>query len=105
MTQDTSKFTTSELWSYLREIFSQRIVYLDGAMGTTLQQYKLSEEDYRGERFKKHVSNLRNNSDILNLTQPKIVREIYKVSNMTNLRPMRRVGSISSRLIPSTGPK
>lgn len=63
-----NKLTTEEVWTYLRKIFAERIVCLDGAMGTSLQAYKLSEEDYRGERFKTHSSNLRNNSDILNLT-------------------------------------
>ncbi len=79
MSNNPEKLTTPEVWTYLRDIFGKRIVYLDGAMGTTLQQYKLSEEDYRGTRFKLHSSNLRNNSDILNLTQPGIVKEIYKV--------------------------
>ena len=41
---------------------------LDGAMGTTLQKYKLQEEDFRGEKFRAHPSFLRNNSDILNIT-------------------------------------
>ena len=47
-------FNVEELWTYLRKIFDERIVVLDGGMGTQLQTYKLQEEDYRGdiEEFK-----------------------------------------------------
>lgn len=47
-------------------------------MGTMVQTYKLQEEDYRGERFKNHKVNLKNNNDVLNLTQPHIIKEIHK---------------------------
>ena len=43
-----------------------------------VQTYRLQEEDYRGERFKSHPINLKNNNDILNLTQPHIIKEIHK---------------------------
>ncbi|HEY8555281.1 MAG TPA: homocysteine S-methyltransferase family protein, partial [Burkholderiales bacterium] len=50
---------------------------LDGAMGTMIQRYRLSEADYRGERFADHPGELRGNNDLLVLTQPKIVRDIH----------------------------
>ena len=62
----------------LRKILDRRIMIIDGAMGTMIQQYKLSEEDYRGERFKSHESSLRGCNDLLSLTQPHIIEEIHK---------------------------
>ena len=65
---EVKEFSIDELFKYLHKIFDERIVYLDGAMGTTLQKYKLKEEDFRGGQFRDHPSFLRNNSDILNIT-------------------------------------
>ena len=59
---------------YLRE----RILIIDGAMGTMIQRHKLKEEDYRGERFKDWPSDLKGNNDLLCLTQPQIIRDIHK---------------------------
>lgn len=56
---------------------SKRILVLDGAMGTMIQQYKLEEEDFRGKRFSDHSAALKGNNDILVLTRPQIVREIH----------------------------
>jgi 5-methyltetrahydrofolate--homocysteine methyltransferase len=67
-----------QLFKDLDELFKSRIAIIDGAMGTMVQTYKLQEEDYRGERFKDHKINLKNNNDVLNLTQPQIIREIHK---------------------------
>ena len=50
---------------------------LDGAMGTSIQNYKLSESDYRGDRFKDHHKDLRGNNDLLSITQPGIIKEIH----------------------------
>ena len=61
----------------LPEILQQRIVIIDGAMGTMLQTRKLTEGDYRGTRFADHRIDLRGNGDVLNLTQPDVVREIH----------------------------
>ena len=61
----------------LKKLFEERIVILDGAMGTMIQQYKLEEEDFRGEEFKNHHINLKNNNDALNITRPEIIKEIY----------------------------
>ncbi|MFT5136493.1 MAG: 5-methyltetrahydrofolate--homocysteine methyltransferase, partial [Arenicella sp.] len=55
----------------LKEIMAQRILVLDGAMGTMIQRRKLEEEDYRGERFKDWPSSLKGMNDLLVLTQPK----------------------------------
>jgi len=62
----------------LKELLSQRILILDGAMGTMLQRHKLQEEDFRGARFASHPSDLRGNSDLLVLTRPEIVSGIHE---------------------------
>ena len=64
----------AQLHSLLRE----RIVLLDGAMGTMIQSYRLTEADYRGERFCDWPSDLRGNNDLLSLTQPQIISEIHR---------------------------
>lgn len=51
---------------------------LDGAMGTMIQQYKLEEEEYRGERFKDYPSSVKGNNDLLSITQPQIIEEIHR---------------------------
>jgi len=55
-----------------------RVLVLDGAMGTMIQQYKLDEEDYRGERFKNHPSELKGCNDLLSLTKPSVISEIHR---------------------------
>ncbi len=62
----------------IRERLNQKILIIDGAMGTMIQRYKLSEADYRGERFKDYPYDLKGNNDLLCLTQPGIVRDIHK---------------------------
>jgi 5-methyltetrahydrofolate--homocysteine methyltransferase len=61
----------------LPDLLKQRILILDGAMGTMIQRYKLEEQDYRGERFAGWQSDLKGNNDLLLLTQPKIIRDIH----------------------------
>ncbi|EDN67406.1 5-methyltetrahydrofolate--homocysteine S-methyltransferase [Beggiatoa sp. PS] len=61
----------------IQSLLEQRILILDGAMGTMIQQHKLEEEDYRGERFKKWTCDLKGNNDLLSLTQPHIIKEIH----------------------------
>lgn len=63
--------------SKLQEILKERILILDGAMGTMLQAYKFSEEDFRGERFKDYPSPLQGNNDLLSLTQPQAIKDIH----------------------------
>ncbi|MCA8937610.1 MAG: homocysteine S-methyltransferase family protein, partial [Planctomycetes bacterium] len=62
----------------LEKLLQQRILIMDGAMGTMLQRFMLDEKDFRGERFKDHPSNLQGNSDILCLTAPQIVLDIHR---------------------------
>ena len=62
----------------ISEILKKRILVLDGAMGTMIQKYKFSEEDYRGERFKDYAHPLQGNNDLLSLTQPDTIREIHE---------------------------
>lgn len=61
----------------LEKILKERIMVIDGAMGTMIQRYNLQEEDYRGVRFKDYDSSLKGNNDLLSLTQPHIIREIH----------------------------
>ena len=63
--------------SLLDSLLKQRIVILDGAMGTMIQGYKLSEAEYRGQRLRDHAHDLKGNNDLLVLTQPQIIREIH----------------------------
>ncbi len=60
------------------DALEQRIVILDGAMGTMVQQYKLQEADYRGTLFATHPKHLKNNNDILCLTRPDIIKKIHR---------------------------
>jgi 5-methyltetrahydrofolate--homocysteine methyltransferase len=62
----------------LMDALQLRILVLDGAMGTMIQRYKLSETEYRGERFADWPSDLRGNNDLLTLTQPNVIREIHR---------------------------
>src|SRR5438876_5889560 len=62
----------------LDRLFQQRIVIFDGSMGVMLQHKGLSDEDLRGERFRNHPKPLRNNSDVLCLTQPEIVSQVHR---------------------------
>jgi 5-methyltetrahydrofolate--homocysteine methyltransferase len=61
----------------LRKLLAQRLLVIDGAMGTMIQGYKLEEAHYRGERFASWHKDLKGNNDLLVLTQPQIIREIH----------------------------
>ena len=63
--------------SAIKQTLQDRILVLDGAMGTMLQQYNFTEEDYRGERFKDFKHPLKGNNDLLSLTQPKAIAEVH----------------------------
>jgi len=65
---------TAEIEGLLRE----RILVIDGAMGTMIQTYRLEEAGYRGERFKDSPHDLKGNNDLLSITQPKIIQEIHR---------------------------
>ncbi|MBS0449014.1 MAG: homocysteine S-methyltransferase family protein [Proteobacteria bacterium] len=62
----------------LPQILQDRIVILDGAMGTMIQRYKLAEADYRGERFQDHPKDLKGNNELLQFTRPDVIREIHE---------------------------
>ena len=61
----------------LPALLAQRIVIIDGAMGTMIQRYKLGEADYRGQRFAGHAKDLKGNNEMLQLTRPDVLREIH----------------------------
>lgn len=61
----------------LKEQLNKKILILDGAMGTNIQKLNLTEEDYRGERYKSHSVELKGNNDILSITNPEIIRKIH----------------------------
>ena len=64
--------------SKIEELLQERILVLDGAMGTMLQRYKFTEEDFRGERFKDWPIPLQGNNDLLSLTQPQAIAEVHR---------------------------
>ena len=62
----------------LYQLLQERILILDGAMGTMIQRYALEEEDFRGVYFKERPGSLKGNNDLLNITRPEIILEIHK---------------------------
>ena len=73
-------FDVEKLWAYVKKSFDERIVLLDGGMGTQIQTYKLEEADYRGgiEEFEKCPKEMKNNNDLLNITRKELVTEIHE---------------------------
>jgi 5-methyltetrahydrofolate--homocysteine methyltransferase len=61
----------------IREELKKRILIIDGAMGTMIQRYDLTEEDFRGERFKNHPCDVKGNNDLLSITRPDIIKKIH----------------------------
>ena len=61
----------------LQDALKERVLVLDGAMGTMVQRYKLGESDYRTERFKDHPVNVKGNNDLLSITQPFVIQDIH----------------------------
>jgi 5-methyltetrahydrofolate--homocysteine methyltransferase len=68
----------NELNTGIRKELEKRVLVIDGAMGTMIQQYKLEEKDYRGKRFTDWHKDLKGNNDLLSITQPQIIRTIHK---------------------------
>ncbi len=62
----------------LKKSLKERILVMDGAMGTMIQNHRLSEEEFRGEKFKNWTQDIKGNNDILSITQPDIIRDIHK---------------------------
>ena len=69
---------TSQVEDKLRALLAKRILYLDGAMGTMIQRHTLVEEDFRGDYFKDAKIDLKGNNDLLSLTRPDIISDIYR---------------------------
>lgn len=67
----------SPAFAGLEELMQSRIVFIDGAMGTCIQRYKLKEEDYRGTYYEKHTDELKGNNDLLVLTRPDVIASIH----------------------------
>ncbi|MEM9720344.1 MAG: methionine synthase [Bacteroidota bacterium] len=63
---------------YLNSLLEDRILILDGAMGTMIQRHKLEEKDFRGERFADHPGQLKGNNDLLSITRPQLIKDIHK---------------------------
>ncbi|HEY0262556.1 MAG TPA: homocysteine S-methyltransferase family protein, partial [Chitinophagales bacterium] len=61
----------------LTDVAAKRILILDGAMGTMIQRYTLTEEDFRGDYFKGHKSPLKGNNDLLSITRPDVIKAIH----------------------------
>ena len=74
----TTTLPNHESDTLLRELFTRRIALLDGAMGTMIQRHPLTEEDFRGERFKNHGQDLKGNNDILSITRPDVIKGIHR---------------------------
>jgi 5-methyltetrahydrofolate--homocysteine methyltransferase len=74
----TMKPVTYTRGQQLPELLDKRILILDGAMGTMIQRFKLTEADYRGDRFQDHPKDLKNNGDLLVLTRPDVIRDIHE---------------------------
>ena len=69
---------TQNTLATLKKLLSERIVIIDGAMGTMIQRHKLEEADYRGEQFKDWASDIKGNNDLLSITQPHIIEGIHR---------------------------
>jgi 5-methyltetrahydrofolate--homocysteine methyltransferase len=64
--------------SKIKDLLQEHILVLDGAMGTMLQRYNFSEEDYRGNRFKDYPTSLKGNNDLLSITQPQAIADVHR---------------------------
>jgi len=73
----SAKRLNAERIMSIREELEKRILIIDGAMGTMIQRYTLTEEDFRGERFKNHPCDVKGNNDLLNITRPDIIKAIH----------------------------
>jgi len=71
-------YKNPELVAELERLLSEKILVLDGAMGTMIQAFEFDEDDFRGERFKDHPLPLRGNNDLLTLTQPEKIAGIHR---------------------------
>ncbi len=72
------KVSENAAFEKLRGLFSERIVFLDGAMGTMIQRHKLEEEDFRNEELSRVSKDLKGNNDLLSITRPEVIKEIHR---------------------------
>ena len=75
----------------IQDVLKERILVLDGAMGTMLQRHKFTEEDFRGERFKDWEHPLQGNNDLLSLTQPEAMEDLVYELNYESARIAKAV--------------
>jgi len=75
----TTKENNRNYSQSIQQAIKERILVLDGAMGTMLQRYKFEEEDFRGKRFKDFPHPLKGNNDLLSITQPKAVKQVHRL--------------------------
>ena len=93
MTDRTQRLTA------LRASVAQRILVLDGAMGTMIQTYALDESDFRGELLRAHPKDLRGNNDLLTLTRPDVIAEIHRA--YLEAGADRKIGILVESLVPA----
>ena len=74
----STKVIKSDVFKFLNDLCKERIVFMDGAMGTMIQKYRFEEDDYRGNKFKKHNIDLKGNNDVLNITNIEAIKDIHK---------------------------
>ena len=86
----------------IEEILAERILVLDGAMGTMIQRYNLTDEDFRGLKFKNHMYDLKGNNDILSLTRPDIIKAIHKEYLVQELILLRQILLVQLVLLKQT---
>ena len=67
----------SQVWDHIEKAIKERVLMLDGAMGTMLQKQKLTEDDFRGQRFRTWNIPLKGNNDLLCLTKPEAVKKVH----------------------------
>eukprot|EP00195_Chlamydomonas_chlamydogama_P006915 CAMPEP_0202913402 /NCGR_PEP_ID=MMETSP1392-20130828/60398_1 /ASSEMBLY_ACC=CAM_ASM_000868 /TAXON_ID=225041 /ORGANISM="Chlamydomonas chlamydogama, Strain SAG 11-48b" /LENGTH=184 /DNA_ID=CAMNT_0049604647 /DNA_START=63 /DNA_END=613 /DNA_ORIENTATION=+ len=73
----TAPFERKDVLGLLDSLFKERIAFIDGAMGTQIQKYKLTEADFRGDIYPNHPHELKGNNDVLVLTKPTVIEEIH----------------------------
>ena len=66
----------------IQKELEKRVLVIDGARGTMIQQYKLEEKDYRGKRFADWHKDLKGNNDLLSITQPQVIKAIHKAREL-----------------------
>jgi 5-methyltetrahydrofolate--homocysteine methyltransferase len=76
-TQRADPLQCSPSFAQLESLMKQRIIFIDGAMGTMIQRFKLQEADFRGERYANHSHELKGNNDILVITRPDVIEDIH----------------------------